>query len=158
MNNEGSPYRDFLHMSAEQAATYTDHIVSVQEVRLSDLAFTVAGTGGPIERLDGSFESLKVLWPWYIGYALADFPGLENDRLPAMTVRRHPHTPSDLGAELIEAYVFEVLARISPGARRAAYRGTDYDGDNGRTVVYLRSAMRLHLDTLAGSLSYVDRS
>ena len=115
MSNAASPYRDFLHMSAEQAAMYTDHIIRAQEVRLSDLAYSVAATGGPIERLDGSFESLKVFWPWYVDFARAGFPNLHDGLLPAREVRQNAETRPNLAAELVEAYVFEVLSRIDPG-------------------------------------------
>ena len=151
MNTEASPYRDFLHMSAEQAATYTDHIIRLQEVRLSDLANAVAATGGPIERLDGSFESLKVFWPWYVEFARAGFPGLHDGLLPAREVRLHAETRSHLAAELVEAYVFEVLSRIDPGAKWVAYRGTPYDNSNGETVVSLTSGMWKALDSEFGA-------
>ncbi len=151
MNNTSSPYRDFLHMSAEQAAIYTEHIVRVQEVRLSDLAYAVVGTDGPVDGLDGTFESLKVFWPWYVDFARADFPGLHDGLLPAREVRQHAETRPNLASELVEAYVFEVLSRIDPGAKWVAYRGTPDDNSNGETVISLTSGMWKALDSEFGA-------
>src|SRR5665647_2683982 len=66
----------FGETTREQAEEFCAHVVAREPYRLRDLAERMRATGGPVEAMDASVDSLVPLWEWFVGYLLAGCPGV----------------------------------------------------------------------------------
>lgn len=118
----------FYDLSPARAVQFCEHVVAREPYLLRDLASWLDQTGGPLEEMDGSVESLISLWEWYLDLARADFLGLTEDLMPSTLPRLvGPDLPEDLErarsawvvADRLVHYARLVLARLVPGAHWA---------------------------------------
>lgn len=113
----GMPIK-FEDSTPEQAEEFRAHVVAREPYRLRDLAERMAATGGPVEAMDASVDSLVPLWEWFVGYLLAGLPGVPEDALPSRATPVDDPTPDDrwrrrvaVACEGLEHYVRVVLER-----------------------------------------------
>lgn len=112
---------DFSVISRERALEFRDHVVAREPFFLRDLAGWVADTGGPLEVLDASAESLVDLWAWAIGFIDAGCPGVPADARSsraAAAVTDEDLRPGAVADRLVH-YVRLVVERHDPPARWA---------------------------------------
>lgn len=64
----------FVRVSLQAATELRDHIRAREPFKLQMLARWMRDTGGPLEQMDASFESLVPLWGWFVGQLEADLP------------------------------------------------------------------------------------
>ena len=126
-------------ISASSAQEYVDHIVRRAPARLSDLAHHMASTGGPIEEMNGSFESLVPMWRWFLAQHELGHPGIPDDARPSMA-RFLNYSPSvedrpKYAAEPIAHYLFEIIRTSEVDARWAADNSAPRTADFQRPTV-----------------------
>ena len=113
--------RGYEMVSASSAQEYVDHIERRASARLSDLAHHMATTGGPIELMDASFESLLPLWAWFQEQFRLGLPGIPDDARPSevrfFDFAPSPHDRVRFAAEPISHYLFEIIRTSSEDAR-----------------------------------------
>lgn len=117
---------DFYRLSPERAVQFCDHVVAREPYLLRDLASWLDQTGGPLDAMDGSVDSLVLLWEWYCDLVSADFLGLTAWLMPSTLPKLlfGPDLPEDLErarsawvvADRLVHYVRLVLARLVPDA------------------------------------------
>jgi hypothetical protein len=132
-------------LSPADASAFRDHVVRRANARLIDLAHQMAETGGPVEAMDASVESLDPLWAWFVRLADDDFPGTPQDAAasPVRFFRRTGISVRTLrggyAAEALEHYLFEVIRTYSADVKWEVARGETtsavIDPDQNRTVV-----------------------
>ncbi len=102
------------------AEGYLRYVRGTHDARLWELANWVAATGGPVEVLDGSLESLEPLYVWFKRFVDAGMPGVPDGSAPERArLLRWPETGLELlrqlyGAEVLSHYLFEVVRRDRP--------------------------------------------
>jgi hypothetical protein len=67
---------DWDLIAAADAEAFRAHIVAREELRLVDLAHLLRDRGGPLDAMDGTRESIPVLWEWFADLTRAGFPGV----------------------------------------------------------------------------------
>lgn len=109
----------FTDTTREQAEEFCAHVVAREPYRLRDLAQRMRATGGPVEAMDASVDSLVPLWEWFVGYLLAGLPGVPDDARPSRAGVFAPRTSDDVqmlrdavACEGLEHYVRLVLERL----------------------------------------------
>ena len=114
----------FKELSDAGAAIYRAHVIARGPARLQSLARALWSSDGPIEEMDGSLESLKPLWKWWVDYARNGFPGGElgvSSRVRALSTPAELEEigvfPSPPSLESMQHYVFEVARHIDPEVR-----------------------------------------
>jgi len=108
-------------VSQADALAYRDAVIAREPARLGELAGWLTESGGPLEEMDASLESLLALWPWYIRFVEADCPGIpadavgqwsvHDDTLPRPTRGRRHYS-----SEAIGHYLMLVARRLDPSA------------------------------------------
>lgn len=109
----------FEDTTREQAEQFRAHVEAREPYRLGDLAERMAATGGPVEAMDASVESLVPLWEWFVGYLLAGLPGVPEDALPSRAILVDEVSAEDrwrrrlgLACEGLEHYARLVVERL----------------------------------------------
>lgn len=147
---------DFSLLSDERAAEFRDHVVAREPFFLQELARWMAATGGPVDAMDASAESLVDLWEWFAQFVDADLPGVPHDARSAEYPLLEPSTGTRISAaaDRMVHYVRLVAARYdapAPWAVRVRQPGepreffdnvTGIQRSDGQvtTVVYVRNA------------------
>ena len=108
-------------IAASSAQDYVHHIERRASARLSDLAHHMADTGGPIELMDASFESLVPLWAWFQQQLGLGLPGVPDVARPSR-VRFFGFAPDPVdralfAAEPMSHYLFEIIRTSADDAR-----------------------------------------
>jgi len=122
------------------ARLYLEHVVALGPVRLSDLAYQMFDTGGPIESMDGSLESLEPFWAWFISRMQAGFPEIPEGSAPSRT-RLLQWELTDITGRVAYAiepmghYLLEVLKRYDPSAHWTLYKPVAPDDAGTHTTV-----------------------
>lgn len=125
----------FFDLTHDEALRFRDHVQARHAARLSDLAWSLADTDGPVDELDGSEQSLVPLWAWFKGFVKRGLPGVAPQAQSSMSRRLgRAATENDriyFAAEMLEHYAFEVVRRTHPDVRWGVYRqvgrGRDLD-------------------------------
>ncbi|WP_024286544.1 hypothetical protein [Cellulomonas sp. KRMCY2] len=114
----------FAQISFERAVEFRDHVEAREPFFLQELAGWMDATGGPVEGMDASAESLVELWAWFVGFVDAGCPGVATDLLPADQPDSEPCETSRLSAvaERVNHDVRLVVARYDPPAPWAVLR------------------------------------
>jgi hypothetical protein len=114
----------FTKISPASAQRYCDLLAARSPAMLSDLAYRLHQSGGPIESMNGSKGSLKPLWAWFVGQFEMGLPGIPSTAQPAAALA--VGTPLDeqfgrvrFAAEPIVEYVFQVLRSSDSSAHWA---------------------------------------
>lgn len=124
----------YMSMSEAQAEELLAHLVVREPFRLQSLARRIAASGGDLEALDASVESLDVLWDWYLGYAAAGLPGVGVEERPSMwreewldspVVHQRPLPREMVVGEEIDHYLRLVFARWEPPGDWVLFRTED---------------------------------
>jgi hypothetical protein len=141
---------EFPELTSEQAAMFGRHVIAREPYLLRELASWMEQTGGPIEQMDGSLESLVPLWTWCIELATVDYLGLVDDQVPAtwpelaqdvyaiepswIAIRR-----SEVLGDHVAHYIHLVMDRLALGACWDVYREKrgPYSNLHQQTVVFL---------------------
>ncbi|MFS0700071.1 hypothetical protein AB6N24_08890 [Cellulomonas sp. 179-A 4D5 NHS] len=119
---------DFYRLSPERAAEFCAHVGAREPYLLRQLASWLDQTGGPLDAMDASVDSLVPLWEWYCDLISADFLGLTEGLMPSTLPKLFgPGLPEDLErarsawvvADRLVHYARLVLARLVQGARWA---------------------------------------
>ena len=63
-------------ISFERGSEFRDYVEAREPFFLRELAGWMDATGGPLQRMDSTAESLVELWPWFIGFVDAGAPGV----------------------------------------------------------------------------------
>lgn len=110
----------FSELDRAVAEDYLRYVRGTHEVRLWELANWVSATGGPVEVLDGSLESLEPLYVWFKRFVDAGMPGVPDGSAPeeARLLGWSGLDPERLrhfyGAEVLTHYLVEVVRRYRP--------------------------------------------
>ncbi|MFT3796893.1 hypothetical protein [Microbacterium sp.] len=110
----------FSDVDRPVAEDYLRYVRGTHEVRLWELANWVSATGGPVEVLDGSLESLEPLYVWFKRFVDAGMPGVPGGSAPeAGRLLGWSEVDPDwlrqlYGAEVLTHYLFEVVLRYRP--------------------------------------------
>lgn len=123
---------DFSKLSLARAQEFRDHMVAAEPYELRALARAMARTGGPIELMDASIDSLVPLWTWHVAHILDGSPGVPADAYPSDSpdpidyVEVHSHTydrrslhvnrAPRVAGQWVHHYLRLVAARIDPPA------------------------------------------
>lgn len=104
----------FVYVRPRDAVAYLAHIEARGPARLGDLARAMDATSGPLDAMDGSFESLVPLWGWFVAWFNDGLPGVRPNARPSRSIflnGRQPDPQDRVGyaAEPITHYLFEVL-------------------------------------------------
>ena len=109
-----------------------DFVIRREPARLSDLAYWVHDTAGPVELMDASLSSLQDLWRWYVGFVFAGCPGVPERARPEEFQWYVPNEANDqlrfagdpglhwralFAAESLNHYVMRALRRLDSSAR-----------------------------------------
>ncbi|MFS0700072.1 hypothetical protein AB6N24_08895 [Cellulomonas sp. 179-A 4D5 NHS] len=116
----------FDSLSPAQAAQFCEHVVAREPYLLRELASWLEQTGGPLEAMDASVDSLVPLWEWYLNLAGEGFLGLTDGLVPSSVPSLAAPDPGDHAAEQARRgwvvadrlvhYARLVLTRLVPGA------------------------------------------
>jgi hypothetical protein len=114
------PKLDYDALTGEEAQAHLDDIVARHPARLAELAMYVAEDGDEACVLDGSIESIRPLWRWYVSW-WETTDGAEPGRCPAWwTPRDEERPPLPVAAlervDLVGHYLAEVALRSVPGS------------------------------------------
>jgi hypothetical protein len=131
----------FYDLSEADALAYRDHVIRRGPARVSDLAHHMAETGGPVELMDASVESLEPFWEWFAGRLSAGLPEVSSRSVPSM-VKTLSLTASEFvlkaayAIEPMSHYLLELISAYSPDAHWDVHELlTSDDGERGTTVV-----------------------
>ncbi|MCC2318147.1 hypothetical protein [Cellulomonas chengniuliangii] len=122
---------DFDELSSAQAAQFCEHVVAREPYLLRELASWMDQTGGPLDQMDASVDSLVPLLEWYLDLARADFLGLTEGLVPSLfpeisgpdlTAELERSRQSLVGGDRLVHYVRLVLARLVPESYWGVYR------------------------------------
>jgi hypothetical protein len=69
-------YTPFENLAESSGVEHLRFFTFESRMRLVDLAHLVANDGGPLDQLDGSTPSLRILWSWFYDYARRGLPGV----------------------------------------------------------------------------------
>ncbi|HMO11835.1 MAG TPA: hypothetical protein PKB06_10125, partial [Actinotalea sp.] len=111
--------------SPERAAEFCAYTVAREPWFVAELAQWMVATGGPIEEMDATAESLVPLWEWFVDFVDAGVPGLPEDAVWA----RCPEVDDRLlmrarpAAERVMHYVRLVLEHYQPTAQWTVLAG-----------------------------------
>jgi len=124
------------------AIAYRDHVRALGPVRLSDLAYHMAETGGPVEAMDGSIESLQPLWTWYTSRMALGFPEVPNGSVPSYTRFLQWKLANATGKaayaiEPVAHYLLVLLRRYLPDAHWDLHPPVVRDDDSQHLTVVL---------------------
>ncbi|MBX9244111.1 hypothetical protein ICW40_04725 [Actinotalea ferrariae] len=115
--------------SPERAAEFCAYTIAREPWFLAELARWMADTGGPLEQMDATAESLVPLWEWFISFVDADLPGLPADAVWALSPVVDHRLPvrACAAGERVMHYVRLVLEHYEPEAQWTVLGGTaDY--------------------------------
>lgn len=126
------------------AIAYRDHVRALAPVRLSDLAYHMSQTGGPVDVMDGTVESLQPLWEWYSNRMAVGFPEVPSGSAPSYTRFLHWNLASATGkaayaVEPIAHYLLVLLRRYLPDAQWDLHPPVVPD-DDSRHLTVVRAA------------------
>ncbi|UZN04802.1 hypothetical protein [Cellulomonas sp. S1-8] len=141
---------EYHQLSSDLAARFCEHVAAREPYMLRELASWMKVTGGPLDAMDASVDSLDELWQWYWDLALADFRGLTDGMaasafvLPAGepaeesdALRLQDRLRSEIGADRLVHYVRLVLDRIAPGTYWGVYDAGMIDNLHQQPAVFL---------------------
>lgn len=129
--------RDF---TIEQAEALRDFIIRREPARLSDLAYWMRDTDGPIDEMDASLDSLIPLWKWFVWFVNSGCPGVPEAARPESFQRYVPNLNTEqrqflgshalrwraaFASESLEHYVMAVLRRLDGSARWEVFSDPD---------------------------------
>lgn len=104
---------EFHLVSEESADSYLEFVRRIGPVKLGDLAHLMAGSAGPVERMDGSCASLLPLWEWFLQFRNDGLPGVPANATPSyaqfLGYDAIPHPRSQFVGEAIAHYLVEVI-------------------------------------------------
>lgn len=111
----------FFELTEEDAREYLAFIQRREPARLADLVRWLEGTGGPIEAMNGTLESLVPLWRWFVDFVIDGCPTIDSDAISSRaralgTSSTKPQAPY-VAAECVEHYVFRVIRNYYADAR-----------------------------------------
>ncbi|MFT3796894.1 hypothetical protein [Microbacterium sp.] len=110
----------FSDVDRSVAEDYLRYVRGTHEVRLWELANWVSATGGAVEVLDGSVESLEPLYVWFKRFVDAGMPGVpdgsapEESRLLGWSGVDRDQLRQIYGARVLSHYLFDVVRRYRP--------------------------------------------
>jgi hypothetical protein len=112
----------FMELSEAGARRYLDHVIARGPVRLQDLAFHMRDTGGPVNQLNASVESLGPLWEWYLKRFEAGLPEVDPSARPSVAITLNLPMSEEMGratyaVEPFAHYLFEIIRTFDPHAR-----------------------------------------
>jgi hypothetical protein len=115
---------DFANLSLERGLEFRDHVEAREPFFLRELAQWMDATGGPLNRMDATADSLVDLWAWFVGFVDRGCPGVAADALPADQPDSEPCKAARLSAvaERVNHYVRVVVERYDPPAPWAVLR------------------------------------
>ncbi|WP_432571007.1 hypothetical protein [Kineococcus sp. SYSU DK005] len=149
--------------SAPDAERYLHRRTGRHPALLGELATWVHSTGGPSERLDGTWASLVPLWAWFVRFLDAGCPGIPDTVREYQWIAPHKeHDPSDhqviYAAEAVEAYASAVVQRLDAGASWQVLkrRGGRRDGDHHRPALVLSSGDPIGMGLPGGAQRVID--
>lgn len=125
----------FYDYSEEEARRFLQFVIDREPFMLSELARWMEQTGGPVDEMDGSVESLVPLWVWFVEFALDGYPTVSTDavstRNRAVSERELTDQRRHVATEPVEHYVFQVIKGIYADAH------WDLFVDQGRSATHV---------------------
>ena len=95
-------------LSRADALAYRDAVIARQPARLAQLAGWLQTTGGPLDELDATVDSLGELWPWFLTFVENDCPGIP---IGAATQRAIMYEdPSNFTRAYCDGYAYETVS------------------------------------------------
>ncbi|MCV2395251.1 hypothetical protein OEB99_13110 [Actinotalea sp. M2MS4P-6] len=108
----------FSQVSLERAQEFCDHVRAREPYFLREVATWMAATGGPIDSMDASAESLVELWQWFVRFVDMGMPGVSSDVRPAdlPEVKPSENIRRTVAGERLGHYVRLVVGHYDPPA------------------------------------------
>lgn len=120
----------FYDLDRSVAEGYARTVIGLHDALLWDLAQLMTASGGPVDQMDASLDSLSALWEWYRGFVDSDVPGIPQDaRASYFGIPDWSFDPDSPGLrvivadEIISHYCFEVVRSGHPFTRWAMFVG-----------------------------------
>lgn len=141
----------FERLTLDEGVVYADFRLAYDDVLLTDLAWLMRRSGGPVEKLDYSLPSLDELHRWAIVFVGDGLPGVAVDAVPIeWVVFSNVFGPEGLPAylagwdrrreyfdELVEAYERATLFAYFPDAVFRPWDGIALRNNGPRPFVYV---------------------
>jgi hypothetical protein len=148
LNRSGRFTVEIHELTRQQAELWRAFVEQRHEPRLVELSHWIHETGGPIDLLDGSLESLVELWEWFVDFVDEGLPGIDSRvRYSLGWAFGWPggnHGATYYATESLGSYVFEVLRRLDPATTWTVNvpvgRTKWVDSDQHRTGIAFRGS------------------